>query len=119
VGARLNATAFLSRRSDAQIFAQNTASPAPLPIAIVRNLGDAKYGDETVNLNFRLIPVVCDDTDEQCVPSVVVAGPNVRYNLHLDERRTYGLTTRVRLCDRSQGIAARRVIAYDSRNRHA
>jgi iron complex outermembrane recepter protein len=37
---RLNATLFMIRWTDVQIFAQDTGNPAPLPVSIIRNLGD-------------------------------------------------------------------------------
>ncbi len=86
---RLNATLFMIRWTDVQIFAQDTGNPAPLPISIVRNLGDVHssgieleagfaptekldlsgtfyYGDAhyaagTSDLRWGRIPAVCDD----------------------------------------------------------
>ena len=86
---RLNGTLFMIRWSDVQIFAQDTGNPAPLPISIVRNLGDvhsagveleagyapnakldlsgtfyfgdAHYAQGTSDLRWGRIPAVCDD----------------------------------------------------------
>ena len=86
---RLNGTLFMIRWTDVQIFAQDTGNPAPLPISIVRNLGDvhsagievegayapsekldltanlyygdAHYADGTSDLRWGRVPAVCDD----------------------------------------------------------
>ncbi|MDX2144477.1 MAG: TonB-dependent receptor, partial [Rhodospirillaceae bacterium] len=86
---RLNGTLFMIRWTDVQIFAQDTGNPAPLPISIVRNLGDVNssgveleaayvptdnlnfsgtlyYGDAhyakgTSDLRWGRVPAVCDD----------------------------------------------------------
>jgi iron complex outermembrane receptor protein len=77
------------RWKDVQIFAQDVGNPAPLPISIVRNLGDinsegfeieagyapsdtfnlygtlyygdAKYADGTIDLRWGRVPAVCDN----------------------------------------------------------
>jgi iron complex outermembrane recepter protein len=86
---RLNGTLFLIRWTDVQIFAQDTGNPAPLPLSIIRNLGDvhsagveieagyaptdsldfsgtfyygdAHYAQGTSDLRWGRIPAVCDD----------------------------------------------------------
>ena len=86
---RLNGTLFLIRWTDVQIFAQDTGNPAPLPLSIIRNLGDvhsagveieagyaptdnldfsgtfyygdANYAKGTSDLRWGRIPAVCDD----------------------------------------------------------
>jgi iron complex outermembrane recepter protein len=86
---RLNGTLFLIRWTDVQIFAQDTGNPAPLPLSIIRNLGDvhsagveleagyaptdnldfsatfyygdAYYAQGTSDLRWGRIPAVCDD----------------------------------------------------------
>jgi len=86
---RLNGTLFLVRWTDVQIFAQDTGNPAPLPLSIIRNLGDvhsagveleagyaptdnldfsgmfyygdARYAQGTSDLRWGRIPAVCDD----------------------------------------------------------
>ena len=87
--ARLNATLFMIRWKDVQIFAQDVGNPAPLPISIIRNLGDinsegieieagyvpveqlnlygtlyygdAKYAQGTIDLRWGRVPAVCDN----------------------------------------------------------
>ncbi|MDX2222481.1 MAG: TonB-dependent receptor [Rhodospirillaceae bacterium] len=97
---RLNATLFLVRWKEVQIFAQDIGNPAPLPLSIVRNLGDvnsegveleagyvpieqlnlygtlyygdAKYAAGTVDLRWGRVPAVCDNV--VCSTSGAIGG---------------------------------------------
>ena len=122
-GGRLqfNATLFYIKWSDLQISAQDTGNPNPLPISIIRNLGDvtsmgveidsawavndnltlfgslylgdAEYEDGTLDLRWGRIPSVCDDV--VCPTSGDISGNTVERQS--DTQFSLGLDWRAQL----------------------